>query len=245
MTPVTPLKSYPEGNGAKKLKRLTLKELPPEERPRERLREKGAASLTDAELLAIIIRDGTRSESALDLARRLLLMFGDLRELKDAGMADLCKVSGIGPARAAQVKAALALAARIGEATLRRGSPFTQSKAVYDHFHPRLRYLKKECIFCVLLDAKNRVQKEVEISSGGLSTAIAHPRDILRAAVAESAHAVILIHNHPSGDPAPSEDDIQLTRRVKKVAELAGIRFLDHIIIGEEGYASMADMGHM
>lgn len=235
------MRRYAEGDEG--LRRLTLKELPPEERPRERLLAKGAAALTDAELLAIIIRDGTPAESALDLARRLLRMFGSLRALKEAGTAALCVVKGIGPARAAQLQAALALAGRVGERALRPGSVFTHSRAVYEHFHPRLRFEKQECIWCVLLDAKNRVRKEVEVSRGGLSAALAQPRDILRAAVAESAHAMILVHNHPSGDPTPSKDDILLTRRMKEVAELAGIRLLDHVVIGEEGYSSLADMG--
>jgi len=172
-------------------------------------------------------------------------MFGGLRELKEAAVSELCGVKGIGPARAAQVKAALALAGRVGERTLRRGSRFTDSRAVYEHFHSRLRFERQECILCVLLDAKNRVQKEVAVSRGGLSAAMAQPRDVLRAAVSESAHAIILIHNHPSGDPTPSRDDIELTRRVKEVAEAAGIRMLDHLVIGEEGYASLADMGHL
>ena len=239
------MKRYAEGDAGHEVKRLTMKELPPEERPRERLIGKGEASLTDAELLAIVIRDGTRRESALDLARRLLGMFGGLRELKDAAVPELCVVKGIGPARAAQVKAALALAGRLGKQTLRKGNRFTDSRAVYEHFHSRLRFERQECIFCVLLDAKNRVQKEVAVSRGGLSAAMAQPRDVLRAAVSEAAHAIILIHNHPSGDPTPSQDDIELTRRVKEVAEAAGIRMLDHIVIGEEGYASLADMGHL
>jgi len=239
------MKRYAEGDAGRGVKRLTLKELPPEERPRERLIGKGEASLTDAELLAIVIRDGTPQESALDLARRLLRMFGGLRELKEAAVSELRRVKGIGPARAAQVKAALALAGRVGERTLRRGSRFTDSRAVYEHFHSRLRFERQECILCVLLDAKNRVQKEVAVSRGGLSAAMAQPRDVLRAAVSESAHAIILIHNHPSGDPTPSRDDIELTRRVKEVAEAAGIRMLDHLVIGEEGYASLADMGHL
>jgi len=157
----------------------------------------------------------------------------------------LCEVNGIGPARAAQVKAALAIAERVGKQALQKGNLFTHSQAVYEHFRQRLRYERQECIYCVLLDAKNRVQKEVDVSRGGLSTALAQPRDILRAAVTESAHAIILVHNHPSGDPAPSRDDIQLTKRMKEIAELAGLRLLDHIIIGEEGYSSLADMGEM
>lgn len=233
----------PENIAPPEFRRLTLKQIPPDERPRERLLAKGPEALTDAELLAIIIRDGTPRESALDLARRILRMFNSLRELKDASVTDLCGVKGIGPARAAQIKAALALASRIGGSPLRRGSQFTSSAAVYDHFHPQLRFLKEEHIYCLLLDAKNRVQKEVEIARGGLSAATAQPRDILRPAIAAAAHAIILAHNHPSGDPAPSSDDIQFTRRVKQAAELAGIRFLDHIIIGEEGYASLADLG--
>jgi len=226
-------------------KRLTLKELPPDERPRERLLRRGAEALTDAELLAIIIRDGTPQESALDLARRLLHTHRSLRALSEISLAELCKVRGIGPARAAQIKAALALAGRLGAERLERGRPFTGSRSVFEHFHSRLRQEKQECIYCLLLDAKNRVQKEVAVSRGGLSTSLAHPRDILRAAVTDAAHAIILVHNHPSGDPSPSADDIRLTRRVKQAAELAGIRFLDHVIVGEEGYVSLADRGEI
>lgn len=226
-------------------RRLTLKELPPDERPRERLLDKGAGALTDAELLAIIIRDGTPRESALDLARRLLKMFGTLRELRGKSPTELCEVNGIGPARAAQVLAALALADRIGEHKLAKGSTFTNSKMVFQHFYPKLRYEKQECFLCVLLDIKNRVLREVEISTGGLNAAIIQPRDILRAAVVESAAGVILVHNHPSGDPTPSADDLNVTRHVKEACRVAGIRLLDHVIIGEEGYVSLADKGEM
>lgn len=236
---------YPETTSDNEPKRLTIKELPPDERPRERLLAKGAESLTDAELLAIIIRDGTRRESALDLARRLLHDFGSLRQLRERSAAELCTVKGIGPARAAQVKAALALASRIGESTLRRGQRFTSSRVVFDCFYPRLRYLKKECFFCVLLDAKNRIQREVEISRGGLSAAMVNPREVLQAAVADAASAMILIHNHPSGDPEPSADDLSLTRRIKEACDLTGIRLLDHLVIGEEGYVSLADKGRI
>ena len=203
------MNDYAEGHEGDEIKRLTLKELPPDERPRERLLTQGPGALTDAELLAIIIRDGTPKESALDIARRILRMHGGLRQLKDISAAELHRVKGIGPARASQIRAALELANRIGENPLRKGEKFTHSRAVFEHFHPRMRYLKNEVIICVLLDAKNRIQKEVTVSSGGLSAAIAHPRDILRAAVAEGAHAIIMVHNHPSGDPQPSRDDIQ------------------------------------
>lgn len=226
-------------------RRLTLKELPPGERPRERLLQKGAGALTDAELLAIIIRDGTPQESALDLGRRLLGMYGSLRALRERSAAELCRVKGIGPARAAQVLAALALAGRVGERTLEKGSSFTNSRGVFEHFYPSLRYLKQECFLCVLLDAKNRVLREAKISTGSLSATIVQPREVLREAVLESASAIILIHNHPSGDPNPSSDDLEVTRRVKDACDAAGIRLLDHLVIGEEGYVSLADTGRL
>ena len=226
-------------------RRLTLKELPPDERPRERLLSKGARALTEAELLAIIIRDGTRKESALDLARRLLFKFGSLRNLRSRSAAELCKTNGIGPARAAQIMAALELAARVGGNTLEKGSSFTNSKAAFEHFHPKLRYENQECFLCVLLDTKNRVMKEVEISNGGLNAALINPRDILRAAVAEAASAVIVIHNHPSGDAKPSVDDQRVTQRIKQACDITGVRLLDHIVVGEEGYYSFADSGEL
>ena len=226
-------------------KRLTLKELPPEERPRERLLHKGADALTDAELLAIIIRDGTRSESALDLARRLLTKFGSLRELRHKSPVELCDVDGIGPARAAQVLAALAMASRVGEKKLIKGEGFTGSRDVFEHFYSKLRYEKKEHFLCVLLDTKNRILREVDISTGGLNAAMIQPREILRTAVAESAGAIILVHNHPSGNPKPSADDVNVTLQLKTVCDAVGIRLLDHIIIGEEGYVSLADEGKL
>ncbi len=239
------MKSYRPGAEHAGRRRLTIKELPPDERPRERLIQKGSDALTDAELLAIIIRDGTPSESALDLARRLLAKFGTLRDLRERSAAELCEMNGIGPARAAQVLAALTLADRIGEKTLARGEGFTNSRMVFEHFYSSLRYRKKECFLCVLLDVKNRVLREVEISTGGLSAAMVQPRDIMRHAVADSAAAVILVHNHPSGDPTPSADDVTVTRRIRKACDLMNIRLLDHIIVGEEGYTSLADEGKM
>lgn len=234
-------KPYP--NGETEFRRMTIKELPPDERPRERLIEKGPGALTEAELLAIIIRDGTRKESALDIARRLLAEAGSLRQIAAMSVPELRKIRGIGPARAAQVKAALELAARIDGTILKRGERFTSSRAVFEHFHPRIRDAKQECFYVVLLDVKNRIQKVVNVSTGGLSVAIVNPRDVLKHAVAESASAVIVVHNHPSGDPEPSPDDIHVTRRIKEACDLTGIRFLDHVIVGEEGYVSLADLG--
>lgn len=233
---------YPEKDAEPR--RLTIKELPEDERPRERLLARGPEALTDAELLAIIIRDGTPRESALDLARRLLHKFGSLRNMRHRSLTEM-RVPGIGPARAAQVLAALALASRIAENPLRRGGKFTSSREVFEHFHARLRFERRECFACLLLDIKNRILKEVEISTGGLSAALVNPRDVLKAAVAESAAGMIIVHNHPSGDPEPSADDIGVTRRIKEACDLTGIRLLDHLIIGEESYVSLADRGRL
>ena len=240
------MSDYPKtGNETDGKRRLTLKELPPDERPRERLLAKGSDAVTDAELLAIIIRDGTRRESALDLARRLLAMYGSLRDLRERSPAELCEVKGIGPARAAQVIAALTLADRVGERTLKKGTSFTDSRTVFEHFYHRLRYLKEEHFICLLLDTKNRVLREVEVSSGGLSGAVFQPRDLIRRAVVDAASAIVLLHNHPSGDPSPSADDLHVTRRIKEACKVTGIRLLDHLVIGEEGYVSLADTGQL
>jgi DNA repair protein RadC len=237
------VEKYKRAEESVEARRLTIKELPPDERPRERLLAKGAEALTEAELLAIIIRDGTRRESALDLARRLLAESNhSLRDLSGKSIVELCQTHGIGPARAAQVKAALALGGRLAGSTLRRGQKFTNSDEVFEHFYQRLRSQKQECFYCLLLDVKNRLLREVEISKGGLSVALVNPRDVLQAAVAEAASAIIVVHNHPSGDPEPSADDVRVTQRIRKVCELTGIRLLDHVIVGEEGFASLAEL---
>ena len=225
--------------------RPSIKQLPEDQRPRERLIQHGPDALTDAELLGIIIRDGTPRETAVDLGQRLLSRFGGVRGLAGRRVAELCGVDGIGPAKASQTLAALALARRLGAETLKKGMPLQGSRQVFDYFYPRLRAEKQERFLCVLLDAKNRVLRDVEISSGGLTGSAVPPRDVLRHAVSESASAMIFVHNHPSGDPTPSADDLALTRRLTQAGELVGVRVLDHVIIGEEGYISLADQGKM
>ena len=223
----------------------TIKELPEDQRPRERLIASGPDALTEAELLAIIIRDGTTKDSAVGVAQKLLNRFGGLRGLSERRVKELCVADGVGPAKASQISAALALARRLSAEQLKKGISFRSSRQVYEHFFPRLRAERQERFICVLLDAKNRIIREAEISSGGLSGSPVHPRDIFRHAVVESASAVIFVHNHPSGDPTPSRDDIALTQRLARAGELMGVRVLDHVIVGEEGYTSLADEGKM
>lgn len=222
-----------------------IKEWPEGERPRERLIKSGAEGLSDAELLALIIRTGDFSAqvSAIDLGRELLREFGDLRGLAQASVAQICRIKGAGPAKAASIKAALELAGRCASCNITAAERYTSSAQVYEHYRFRFRNQKKEYVMALLLDGKNRVIREVQVSEGSLNQSIVHPREVFNPAVRDSAAAIILVHNHPTGDPAPSREDLELTRRLKEAGELMGIRVLDHVIIGDGSYASLADRG--
>lgn len=225
-----------------------IKEWPEDERPREKLLRRGAASLSDAELLALIIRTGdtTTRKSAIDLGRELIGHFSsNLRELGSADMAEITAVKGMGMAKAAGVKAAFALAARFQARKLETLDRFTSPRQVFDYFHHEFRDCRKEYFLVLLLDGKNRIIRRVQVSEGSLNQSIVHPREVFNPAVKESAAAMILIHNHPTGDPAPSQEDIAITRRLKEAGEIMGIRILDHIIIGDGDFMSFVERGLM
>ena len=226
-----------------KSKRPTIKQLPLNERPRERLIQGSEEHLTDAELLGIIIRDGTQEYSAVDLAKKLLSDYGDFRALSAVSIGELCKVKGIGPARAAQIKASLAIARRFSTIPLKTSQQFKKSSDIFHHFHERLREKKQEYFFITLLDNKNRIIKELTISIGSLTLSIVHPREVFSPAIKESAASVVFVHNHPSGDPEPSKEDIQITQRLQEVGNIVGIKVLDHIIVGNGCYVSLRDKG--
>lgn len=219
-----------------------LKHWPEEERPRERLLKHGAETLSDAHLLGIILRNGADGRTAVDLGRALMERFGGLAGIGRAGIGELCSIKGIGPAKAAGIKAAIELGRRCQRPTI-AGASLCASQDVADYFLPRLRDRKREEFRCILLDAKNRVIREEIVSIGSLTASLVHPRDTFKAAVRESAAAVILVHNHPSGDVRPSQDDIQLTRRLVHAGDLLGIRVLDHVIVGNSGHFSFRDQG--
>ena len=222
--------------------RMHLKHWPEDERPRERLAKHGADTLSDAQLLGIIIRTGAGGRTAVDVGRDLLERFGGLAGLAQAGISELCSVPGIGTAKAAEIKAAIEVGRRHLKPTM-AGASFCASQDVADFYRPRLRDRKKEEFRCVLLDTKNRFLREETVSTGSLTASLVHPRETFKAAVRESAAAVIFVHNHPSGDARPSQEDIALTKRLVQAGDLLGSRVLDHVIVGDGGHFSFRDNG--
>jgi len=222
-----------------------IKAWPLSERPREKLLQSGAGALSDAELLALIIRTGSAIDktSAVDQARILLASFGSLRTLAAATTTELCRQKGIGPAKAAEIQALFELARRFARQEVRRGDRFTSSNDIFAHYHEKLRDRKKEVFLSLLLDSKNRLLKEIQVSEGSLNASIVHPREVFAPIIRESAAAVLFVHNHPSGDPTPSREDIALTERLAEAGKLMGVKVLDHIIIGSGSYVSFCDRG--
>jgi DNA repair protein RadC len=224
-----------------------IKEWPEDERPRERLMKLGAEALSDAQLVAIVLATGDASsgQSALDLAINLVQIFGGLRALEAASVAELCQTQGIGPAKATTIKAALELGKRLSGELPERKFKVTGPADLVGYFQPRLQYLRKEVFKAVLLDTKHQMLKDITVSEGSLSASLVHPREAFLPAIKESAAAVIFLHNHPSGDPTPSAEDKELTHRLAEVGRIVGITVLDHIIIGtgSPGYMSFRDAG--
>jgi len=221
---------------------LPINRWPQDERPREKLIKHGSQTLTNSELLAIMLRTGINnkisSRSALDLARVIMSRFKSLNGLLDASISELTEIKGIGRAKASQIIAALELGKRAISDKNGNNVSFKCSEEVANYYIPLLKDLKKEQFIVLLLDIKNKVIKEVLISQGSLTSSIVHPREVIKPVIKESAASVIFIHNHPSGDPEPSTDDIEITDRLCKSCNILGINVLDHIIVAEEGYFS-------
>jgi len=226
-------------------------ELPPatglvcSRRLREKLRDSGPAALTDAELLAVLLRTGTGGGggTAIDLGQMLLEQSGGLRALSRSTRGLLTRQFGMGPAKVATLLVAFELARRLGEERFKRGSTVRSSADVFRHCCQRMASLRKEVFRVILLDGKNRVLKDIRVSEGSLTTSLVHPREVFVPVIEESAASLILVHNHPSGDPAPSSEDLAITKRLKEVGELLGVRLLDHLIVGDGRYVSFADEG--
>ncbi len=211
--------------------------------PREKLAASGAESLSDGELVAILLGTGTRDEPVPALAEKLLVYAGGLRGLSRAGTPELSGVSGIGIGKAARITAALELGRRVNSLPLPRGERLSSSQDVYRAFGPLLNQLCYEELWAIALDARQRVLSKMLLARGGLSGCALQPADVFRPLMREAASAVILVHNHPSGSCSPSAEDLGFTERLAQAGELLGISVLDHVIVGAEGYYSCLDSG--
>ena len=208
-----------------------LEELPDSELPRERLWKHGAGVLSDAELLAIFLRTGKKGQNVLSMAKGLMKEWGTLRRLAGCSPQELAKVSGIGPAKASELKAAFEMGSRMARPELEK-LRVDRAGVIYDLLAGELQSLPYESLRVLLLDTRHGLLEEIEISRGSLNESIAHPREIFRPAIAKGAYAIAVVHNHPSGDPSPSEADRRLTRRLAEAGTLMQIPLVDHVIVG-------------
>ena len=229
---------------------LRLKDQPASERPRERLAERGADALSPAELIAILLRTGLKGTNVVEIGRQLLTKFGTLNALAGATLDDVRSIKGIGRDKAVTLMAAFALAKRMA-AELNGESPLLDTpERVADCLREDLRHLQKEQFIVLLLNTRRRLVKKDFLSQGTLDTILVHARDVFRSAIAANAAAIVLVHNHPSGDPAPSEADIKVTRDLIRAGQLLKIELLDHVILGRatqerpKDYASLRELGY-
>jgi DNA repair protein RadC len=225
------------------LQHPTIREWPVEERPRERFLTKGAEALSDAECLAILLGSGVPGHTALDQAQALLAEFGSLAEVAGRDVRELAGVGRLGIAKAVRLGAAVEISRRL-RARPRGGRPRLSSPdEVAGYFGPGLESKKKEVFRVALLDSQNGLLRDVQVSEGSLSASIVHPREVFRTAILEAAAHVILVHNHPSGDPTPSKEDIHLTRQLCEGGRLLGLTVHDHVIIGQGRHVSLSQRG--
>jgi len=221
----------------------TIREWPAEDRPRERFLTKGPEALSDGECLAILLGAGVPGQTALDQAQALLAAFGSLGEMASREVQELAWVGGLGIAKAVRLGAAVELSRRLrarpSGSRIRLSSP----EEVAGYFGPALESKKKEVFRVALLDSQNGLLRDVQVSEGSLSAAIVHPREVFRSAILEACAHLILVHNHPSGDPTPSKEDLHLTRQLVEGARLLGMRVHDHVVIGHGRHVSLAQRG--
>lgn len=225
------------------MKNLKFKDLPDSEKPREKLVNFGSEPLSDAELLAILLRTGNKNKTVLELAQEMIKNYG-LQGLAQMEVEELkSEISGIGLAKAAEIRAVFEIAARVQNKSVNSKKTISGPGDVADIMINKLQHLKQEHFFTILLTTKNTIISYEEISRGGLNIASIFPREVFNKALKKGAAKMILVHNHPSGDPTPSSEDINLTNRLMEAGKLTGVRVLDHIIIGEGEYISLKEQG--
>lgn len=222
-----------------------LRDLPHEERPRERMMHYGASALSHAELLAILLRTGSRQESAVHLAQKVINQVGSIRNLVDISIDELTQIKGIGHAKAVQLKAGIELGQRLARTRIGEPVIIRSPRDAADLLSEQLRYLQKEHFVCLFLNTKNHIIAQETLSIGSLNASIVHPREVFRAAMKCSSASIICAHNHPSGDPTPSPEDISITARLVEAGQIVGIDVLDHLVIGDGAFVSLKEQGLM
>ena len=222
-----------------------IKDIIKEERPRETLLKKGETYLSDSELLAILINNGTRDKSAITLAREIIETSDGIRNLSNITVEELSKIKGIGLAKACRIISALVLGRRVSVASEMQKFKISSPQDIGNVYMEELRYKKKEIFRVVLLNTKNVIIGSKDISEGSLNASIVHPREVFLEAIKKSANKMILMHNHPSGDPTPSSEDINITKRLISAGQIVGIEILDHVIIGDGSFYSFKENGQI
>jgi DNA repair protein RadC len=224
---------------------LLIRDLPTEERPRERMLRLGSEYLSNAELIALLLRTGTTGESVIHLAERLLSKTGGLKGLVNMSLTELTELKGIGHAKAVQLVAGLELGRRISRALPEEKVQLQTPDDVVRLVMDEMRYLTQEHFVCIFLDTRRRVLEKKCVFIGSLDASVVHPREVLRAAIGVSASAFICVHNHPSGDPSPSREDVEVTEILFQASLTVGIDLLDHIIIGDQIFTSLKERGFL
>ncbi|MEB5454035.1 RadC family protein [Virgibacillus pantothenticus] len=224
---------------------IMIKDVPKDDRPRERLLKNGPAHVSNAELLAIILGSGTREESVISLANRLLMHFEGLKLLNDATIEELTAIKGIGTAKGVLILAAMELGKRMNGFQPEERYVIRSPEDGADYVMEELRSLNQEHFVALFLNTKNQIIHRQTIFIGSLNASIVHPREVYREAVKRSAASVIVAHNHPSGDPTPSQEDIHVTRRLVESGKMIGIELIDHLIIGNRNYVSLKEKGYL
>lgn len=219
--------------------------VPQEARPRERMEEFGPAALANHELLAILLRTGTKEQNVLQLSMQVLSNFDDLFTFKNASLEELMCITGIGKAKAIEMLAMIELGKRMAKTTQLKEGTVTSSQFVGKLLMEELNGLQQEVVLGIFLNTKNEIIKKEVIFKGSLNTSVAHPREIYKAAIKYSSARIIIAHNHPSGNPEPSEADFNFTKRMKEAGQIIGIELLDHFIIGDDSYISLKEYGAM
>ncbi|MGG3450858.1 RadC family protein [Domibacillus aminovorans] len=226
-------------------KPIMIRDVPPHDRPRERMIANGPQSLSTHELLAILLRTGTKEESVLQLSNRILNEFEGLRLLKDASLEEITSIHGIGSAKAIQLMAAVEIGRRIGRLKYEDRFMIRSPEDAANYMMEEMRFLSQEHFVCLYLNTKNQVMHKQTLFIGSLNASIVHPREVFKEAFRRSAASIVCLHNHPSGDPAPSREDIDVTKRLVECGKILGIDVLDHLIIGEKKYVSLKEKGYL